>query len=135
MRGFKVLQRTGDWSHVLLVRGFRPDRKRHRFDRDRGQAGLHTCGLWKASVWIEWEIGRAHTQGRCEECTRQVAPLERGRLAHFEPSCGKLLAGCLVYVCPTTREVTAPFAHVCTCWWKRFHFQVRQEPPLCLAEY
>ena len=112
--GLRTTDRTGDQSHMWLVRGFRPDRRRDLYDRGRGQAGLHTFGLWKASVWIEREIDRAHTRGRCEERMRQVVPLRRGRLAHFEPSCGKLLADCLAYVCPATREVMAPCARVCT---------------------
>ena len=60
-------------AHVVGERFRERERERYLCDRGRGQVGLCMCGLWKASGWIEWEIGRAHIRGRCEERTRQVA--------------------------------------------------------------
>ena len=53
-----------------------------------GEAVACHCAIVEDSRLVRQNT---HTPGRCEDRTRQVAPLRRGRLGHLEPSCGKLL--------------------------------------------
>ena len=72
-----------------------------------------TQGDWKAPIWF----GRTHTHTRvrCEDRTRQVAPLKRERLAHLEPLCVKSCL-CIAWHACAMLQVKHHFACVCMCW-------------------
>ena len=83
------------------------EEKEHQEERgvieDAGEVGALHRGIVEGSRLVR---ENTHTRGRCEDRMRQVEPLKRGRLGHFELSCGKL-------------QVKRHFAK--ECWWRHLH--------------